>query len=195
MNKIIYILPTMLFLASCGTINKYNECNPEKNYILTNPNAIDKYHHKLLNKEIESIYYEKQESQNNNIKLALSKYKKVEVKLAKDNNQIYTFYIDKYTSFDKECEIDITPNDKTFDKSIFCYKSFKNENNIIKSEYGFFKNGNQYQLKDLKNNITLFNINHQYYSNGRWSFFKQNMQCEKQYQNHPEYKIDVNREY
>lgn len=195
MKKTIYLFPTILALASCGTVNKYNECKPENNYVLTNPVAIAKYNEKLLNKQIESIYYDNQENQNSKIIIGLSKYKKVEVKLAKDNNQVYTFYIDKYVSFDKECEINITQNDKSFDKNIFCYKSFKNENNVIKSEYGFFKNNNQYQLKELKNNITLFNVNHQSYSNGRWSYWNKYMQCPALYSNHPEYKLELGKEY
>lgn len=194
MKKMIYIFPTMLLLSSCGTINKYNDCIPAKNYSLTNPSAIAKYNEKLLNKEIESIYYDNQDNQISKIIIGLTKYKQVEVKLNK-GEQVYTFYIDKYTVLEKECEINITQNDKQLDKKTFCYKSFKNDRNIIKSEYGFFRSENQYQLKELKTNTTLFNINNQSYSNGRWAYWYRGMQCPVLYANHPEYKLELGKEY
>jgi hypothetical protein len=59
MKKILFILP-IIGLSACSSTPSAKECPPEKNYIISNPEAMNKYKEEFKNGKIKSLFYYKE---------------------------------------------------------------------------------------------------------------------------------------
>jgi hypothetical protein len=169
MKKFITLLPIIL-AAGCATPQE-TQCDPEKNYIISNPELIEEYKNEFKNGNIKNLYYdtrqlgsEKSILCNNSscVKYDVKKFDFIEKKINDQlRNGVYTIY--NHPKNDKRC------NFWTQSWSKVCYESIKNENNEIKSKYGLYmynENGATVsEFKKLNTNELIFKYSRTIYTN------------------------------
>lgn len=169
MKCLLILLPIML-TTSCASNPQEKQCDPEKNYIISNPELMEKYKEEFKNGEVKSLYYDHttlgSTSVCNNSPCVSYDYKKldyIEKKITDIfRNGIYTIY--NHEKNDKRCNF----WSKSWDK--VCYESIKNENDEIKSKYGviFYEENNAMiiEFKNMKENKSIYKYSHTIYTTG-----------------------------
>lgn len=145
----------MLSITSCTTYANNEHCDPEKNYINSNPEAIEDYKELVKKGNVNSYYYKslpvKSCEYNQCIFYNANKYDFQELYF--DDNLRKGIYTIKITNDDK-CFVKKYSSDKN------CYSVTKNENDSIKSrfylEYKVIENTNYVKFVDLEKNVILF---------------------------------------
>lgn len=174
MRKLLFILP-LIALSACSSTPSAKECPPEKNYIKSNPEAMEKYKEEFKNNKIEGIYYKIDLKSFNDrmpckrsdcIYFNYKKYKFAEFDFNDSLRQgVYTSYWTD-NKYDEKCKE--TPQVMPGQKG--CYYLIKNKNNEIKSKYGVYMkdNGDATITKfyNINNNITLYETSSTVYTTG-----------------------------
>lgn len=169
MFKKLMLLSVVLSLGACETINQASQCDPEKNYIISNPQAIDEYKKLYSENKIRSVYYKITPTRMCNwdscVNFNTEKFDFVEKYFDdKYRKGIYKIYSTKDMSR-KDC----FEKDPTFTsiKNI-CFYAVKNLNNEVDSNYTKEieeKNGvNKISLYNNKTKEYLFKFSYQAYS-------------------------------
>jgi hypothetical protein len=170
MKKLIILLPIIL-TASCSTPQK-TQCDTENNYIISNPELMEKYKEEFKNGEIKSLYYDKTSIGYESTSVCNSSFcvyydnKKFDYIEKKINDPlrkgVYTIY--NHPKNDKRCNF----SNRSWDK--VCYESIKNENNEIKSKYGLTmyndKNATVAEFKNNQTNELLYKYSKTIYTTG-----------------------------
>lgn len=159
-----------VFLSGCSSLSEKSQCNPDKNYLISNPQAMEEY--KLLRKNGEvNGYY--------TVTLPPKPcYTNICVSIEDSNEYIEKFFDDKerkgvYTIKaykNKEGRNCITEDPATINNKIkYCYEVTKNNNEEVKSRYKYtYDKRNKGQtiivFSDIKNNIKLYEYSYQIYS-------------------------------
>ena len=170
MFKKLILFSTIAVLGGCETINQASQCDPDKNYLISNPQAMEEY--KLLRKNGEvNGYY--------TVTLPPKPcYTNICVSIEDSNEYIEKFFDDKerkgvYTIKaykNKEGRNCITEDPATINNKIkYCYEVTKNNNEEVKSRYQYtYDKRNKGQtiivFSDIKNNIQLYEYSYQIYS-------------------------------
>ena len=171
MKKLI-IVPILLTLTA-STNNIEKQCPFDKNYMKSNPTAMEEY--KQLKKEgkIKSFYYESPLQRPCNYLGCVSfdpkQYDFIEKKFNDKFRQgIYTIYATKDTTR-TDCFKELFSH-KLVDKNGYCYYAVKNEDGVIKSRYHrYLKDLGTSVLSgfyDAEKNISLFEHSYTVYSTG-----------------------------
>ena len=158
-----------VFLSGCETINQASQCDPAKNYMISNPEAMKEY--KLLRKngEVESYYHMSIPTLPCYSNTCVTYYKKLSyIELFfndKERKGIYT--VKGYEN--KEGRNCMKEDPITKNRKIKCYEATENKNEEIKSRYqythDFSVNGQVIiSFYDLKNKVTLYEYSYQVYS-------------------------------
>lgn len=150
MKKILFILP-IIALSICSITYSENECPPEKNYVKSNPEAMEKYKEEFKNGEIKSLYYDASLLENQTCVLSSCIYFDhiahdfLEFKYS-DNimRGVYTSYWAESRS-DTRCKH--ISRIKKLPDNIGCFYIIKNKDEKIKSKYGIFSK--------TKNDVTI----------------------------------------
>lgn len=192
MIKKITLLAALLILSGCATSVANNQCDPEKNYIHSNPEAIEEYKKLVRNGEVKSYYYKKTPTnpcENNKcLSYSTDKYDFQEIYLDDTTRKgIYTI------------KIITDPNDKNCIKKAYssdknCYLITKNNNDEIKSrfyvEVNFNDNTTYKKFMDLKTNKILFEASFQIYKTPSLADEPSGGFCSVK-NNHKEYKFNI----
>lgn len=169
MKYFLVLLPIIL-TTSCSSNPQETQCDPAKNYIISNPELMEKYKEEFKNGEIKSLYYDTSTLGSttvcNNSPCVSYDYKKldyIEKKITDPfRNGIYTIY--NHPKNDTRC------NFWTKSWSKVCYESIKNENDQIKSKYGLimYENGDATvtEFKNIKTNKLLYKYSNTIYMTG-----------------------------
>ena len=170
MFKKLILFSTIAILGGCETINQTNQCDPDKNYIISNPQAMEEYKTLRKSGEINSFYVEVLPASlcntNTCIKFDNNKFSYIE-RLFNDSerNGVYTITAHK----DSEGRTCMKESASTiYEKNRLCYEAIKNDNNI-KSKYKYTydrskKDQTIVNVVDMKNNKSLYEYSYQIYS-------------------------------
>lgn len=171
MIKKLLLLSAIASVTACTSYNEYKSCDPEKNYIISDPVAMEEYKKLRESGEVQSYYTE-----TNPIKPCFNvlcvnynpeKFSFMEKRFSDEERKgVYTITKTKDLT-DKTC-INKSPVSLSID---YCFKVEKNNNNEIKSRYKFlldFSNKDVTIIKfiDLKNNKNLYEYSYQTYLTG-----------------------------
>lgn len=171
MFKKLLLFSTIAIIGGCETINQANQCDPDKNYIISNPQAIEEYKKLKSEGKIRSYYNNSDGSAscNNNECVAFDQKYFDFIEVYFNNNirkGVYTITASQDLK-SSDCMPKASSSSK-FNK--ICYKATKNENNNIVSDYewNFKKNDNVIVLefKNIKKGERLFKNSYQAYSTG-----------------------------
>lgn len=194
MFKKLMLLSVLTTLTACETINQAKQCDPEKNYIISNPQAIDEY--KNLDKEgrIKSIYYKNQPTKGCDwdtcVQFDNKKFDFIE-KYFNDSKRegVYTIYQSDDLSR-KDC---MPHNSAAYSLENKCFYTIKNKNNEIKSTYMKSREDTNKQIVikfyNLKNNILLLESSYQPYSTNAIGAVGAGF-CDSYSNNNPHYETD-----
>lgn len=194
MIKKLLLLSAIVSITACKSYSPESQCDPEKNYIKSNPEGIEEF--KDLQKKglVKSIFYNKTNKKKCEDDLCAKfdkKYDFMEVYYNDDLRKgVYTITTSKDFS-NKNClkENDLSKNAK--DK--YCYIITKNPNDIIKSRYEVELDDRSsttiLKLKDLNKQIILSEFSYQVYSTGAIGGPGGGV-CQPQFLNNPDYKYD-----
>lgn len=186
-----------VFLSGCETINQASQCDPEKNYIISNPQAMEEYKSLRKNGEVESYYIMNLPSDYCNSNKCVTydneKFSYFE-QYFNDKERVGVYTIKAYAnSENRKCMPEAI---STKNRSIkYCYEAVKNKNDEVKSRYKYVydkTNENQIIISvyDIKKNIQLYEYSYQIYSNraiGGSGFGT----CPKSQNNNPNYKFNA----
>jgi len=196
LNKIL-LLSIITSLSACESINQSKQCDADKNYIISNPDAIKEYQKLKADGKIKSYYYNnlKQEECNEDkcVRFNAKDYDFVEMNFNdKLRKGVYT--IRQFDDLERRDCIDNYKSSFTTNKNLKCYVITKNENNIINSDYELtfipVDNGvTKLEFKNIKINKSLFKISYQTYSTGAIGGPGGGI-CPQAYINHPEFKFN-----
>jgi hypothetical protein len=193
MFKKLMILSAILSVSACSS---FSRCEADKNYVVSNPENMNKYENKINNHIKTSVYFDMLENDYCNDDACSSfdskKFNFIEKKFNdKIRNGIYTIKESSDLN-DPNC-FPIHPlNVNKVDKK--CFIATKNENNKINSEYTFsMKNINRstkITFNETFNGLELYKVSYQIYSTGAiggpgFAF------CKTPYMNHPNYKFHM----
>jgi len=170
MKKFLVLLP--IIITGCASDPQKTQCDPEKNYIISNPELMEKYKEEFKNGEVKSLYYDASNLPSetstlcNNSSCVQYNNKKFDYIEKKINDSlrkgIYTIY--NHERNNKKC------NFWTQSWSEVCYESIKNKNDEIKSKYGviFYEENSTtiIEFKNLKDNKTIYKYAHTIYTTG-----------------------------
>ena len=195
MFKKLILFSTIAVLGGCETINQAKQCDPDKNYMISNPQAIEEYKKLKSEGKIRS-YYHKDETLKfcDNDRCAnfdVNKYDFIEMYFNnKDMKGVYTLKASKDLN-NKNCLKSVSSSERIKN---FCYVLNKNSNDIIISDYewSLTKNNNVtiLEFKNIKNNELLFKNSYQVYSTGAIGGPGGGI-CPKSYVNNPSYKFNT----
>ena len=196
MFKKLLIFSTIAVLGGCETINQASQCDPDKNYIISNPQAMEEYQKLKLEGDVKSVYlYTINPEPCNDISCVYfysDKYDFMERYFNDDYRKgVYTI---KFVENGKACIKSNSASQSRF-KNV-CLEVTKNENDLVKSKYQYVfdntdANSRVITFKDVENKEDLFKYSYQVYSTGAIGgpgFGK----CPQSYINHPEYKFNPN---
>ena len=177
MKKILLILP-IIALSACSSTQNAKDCPPEKNYIKSNPEAMEKYKEEFKNGQVEGLYHDiylktlegnirKPCKFSSCIYFNTSKYKFAEFKFDDELRKgIYTSYWSPNKK-DERCKE--TPAYQ-YSGPAGCYYLVKNNNNEIKSKYGMHMRDNGEdtikKFYNTKNNEVLYESSSTIYMTG-----------------------------
>ena len=170
MFKKLLLFSTMAIIGGCETINQANQCDPDKNYIISNPSAMQEYQKLKSEGKIKSIYinYSKPNVCNDISCVAFYK-EKYDFMERNFNDQyrkgIYTIKIKKESD---EC---LKGNNISTKFNDICFVTEKNIQNIAVSEYEWYmdnsnENYRKIIFKNRLKNESLFEYSYQVYSTG-----------------------------
>lgn len=159
----------MAIIGGCETINQANQCDLDKNYIMSNPQAIEEYKKLKSEGKIRS-YYHKGETLNfcDNDRCAnfdVNKYDFIEMYFNnEDMKGVYTLTASKDFK-NKNCLKSVSNSERI---KGFCYMLNKNPNNRVISGYEWnltkINNITILEFKNIKKNEQLFKNSYQVYS-------------------------------
>ena len=161
----------MAIIGGCETINQANQCDPEKNYIVSNPEAMEEYKKLRKNGEINSYYIKTNPTRYCNTDICVmynnQKFNFIE-KYFNDKERQGVYTIKAYgSSGDKKC-MDENPAAKN-KMPKYCYEVIKNENEKINSRYQYITDSNDGITKimvfDSLSKKVLYEYSYQIYSN------------------------------
>lgn len=192
MIKNITLLAALLVLSGCSSYYEMKNCDPDKNYINSNPEAIENYKELVRKGEVKSYYYKKipaSPCENNKcLSYSTEKYDFQEIYLDDTTRKgIYTI------------KIITDPNDESCIKKAYsydknCYSITKNNNDEIKSrfyvEVNFDENTTYKKFMDLKTNKILFEASFQIYKTPSIADEPSGAFCPVK-NNHKEYKFNI----
>ena len=195
MFKKLIILSTIAVLGGCETINQASQCDPDKNYIISNPQAIEEYKKLKSEGKIRSYYYNSKASAScNNNKCAGFNTKKYDFIEMYFNNELRKGVYTITASKDLSSEDCLPKNSSTSPLNNTCYKATKNQNDHIISEYEWsLQNNNNVivlEFKNIKKGEQLFKNSYQTYSTGAIGGPGGGI-CPKSYINNPNYKFNT----
>jgi len=165
MIKKITLFAALLTLSGCSTYYEMKNCDPEKNYINSNPEALENYKKIVAAGEVNSYYLKiipTPSCENNKcISYEINKYDFIEMYFNDSSRQgIYTIKLST-DPLDKNCIKKQYNSDKN------CYSVTKNLDNKIRSRFYLEANftGNLFYRKfvDLQENVELFTSSYQVY--------------------------------
>ena len=169
MFKKLILFSTIAVLGGCETINQASQCDPEKNYLISNPQAMEEYKALRKSNEVQSYYY-----------MAVPPtpcYNNICVTYDKKLSYIELFFNDKerkgiYTikGYENEQGRNCMDEDPiTKNRKIKCYEVIKNENEEVKSRYKYIydktkKGQTIISFYDSRKNVKLYEYSYQIYS-------------------------------
>ena len=171
MFKKLIIFSTIAVLGGCETINQTKQCDPTKNYLISNPESMEEYKSLRKNGEIRSYYIKTTPTKHCNTNICViynnNKFDFIE-KLFNNQERKGIYTIKAYENFEgRDCMIENAATKKKSPK--YCYEAIKNENEIIKSRYHYITNSNKgitnITVLDSINNKNLYEYSYQTYSN------------------------------
>ena len=189
MFKKLILFSTIAVLGGCEAINQAKQCDPDKNYIISNPQAMEEYK-KLKSEGKIRIYYHNNQTKkhcnnNNCIAFDTKNYDFIEMYFNDDNRKgIYTITtVPKISG----CDLPIK------NSNTLCYKILKNVNDVIISDYEWnlskIDNVMILEFKNIKKDEQLFKFSYQTYSTGSIGG-PGGAICPQSYINNPEYKFN-----
>lgn len=192
MFKIIMLVPMLSSLLACSSFNELIQCDADKNYVISNSEAIENYKKLLSNNKIKSVYYEEIPTERCNWDSCMSfdnkKFNFIE-KYFNDEYRKGIYTVNVSTDLDrKDC---VAHNSGSADLKNLCFYTVKNEN--IKSNYKKINHKiNDYRklsLIDSENNEILFEYAYQFYSTNAVGSIGFGV-CKIIKNNNPNYKFD-----
>lgn len=197
MFKPILLLSIVVSLSACETISQANQCDSEKNHVISNPIAMKEYENKIKNNIKTSVLFRNDPINYCNDDACSyfdsKKFNFIEKEFNdKYRKGIYTI-IESDNLKDERC---FKPHPLTANKlDKRCFIATKNVNDVVNSEYTFVTSDidKKTEVKLTKNsgNENLYKVSYQVYSTGAigspgFSF------CKKPYVNNPDYKFHMN---
>ena len=187
----------MAIIGGCETINQANQCDPDKNYAISNPEAMEEYKRLKMNGSVVS-YYDQALPTDSCYDTSCVAYKPDKIifyeKYFNDDERkgVYTITA-SFNLEDENCMKDPLYTKKKYEE--YCYTVIKNKNDEVKSRYKYTydkttKGQTVITFFDLKNNIKLYEYSYQIYTTGALGgpgFGR----CKKSKDNNPNYKFDA----
>jgi hypothetical protein len=171
MKKILFILP-IIALSACSSTPSEEDCLPEKNYIKSNQEAMDKYKEEFKNEEIEGLYYDISLTSTTPCKRSDC------ISFNYNKHKFAEFYFDDklrkgvYTSHwsnnkrDEKCQ----DTQSWMPGAVGCFYLVKNNNDEIKSKYGIYmrsdKESTIKKFYNIKNHEILYEYSSTIYMTG-----------------------------
>ena len=166
-NKLI-ICFTMAILSGCETMNQASQCDPNKNYLISNQKEMEKYQKERKDGQVKSIYfYEKKPKpclDDRCVKFDMNALDFIE----KNFDDEYRKGNYKITISMNKDDPDCMKEDPYNNNKNYCFKTSKNKDNVVYSSYmwsayienevGFIK------FDNIKENINLYTYAYQVYS-------------------------------
>lgn len=175
MKRILFVI-SIIALSACSSTPNAKECPPEKNYIKSNPTAMDKYKEEFKQGKIEGLYHDIYMPVFNNeirnpckssscITFNYKVFKFSEYRFNDSlRNGVYTSYVSKDRN-DPKCKD--TPASVGVP---VCFYLIKNENNEIKSKYGMYmrslNQANTKKFYKIDDNVVLYESSSTIYLTG-----------------------------
>ena len=168
MFKKLILFSTIAILGGCETINQASQCDPEKNYLISNPQAMEEYKSLFRNKKIKGYYFNNLTPKYCDDSLCMffdtKKFEYMEIYFNDSKRKgVYTI---KESTNNENCIKQNSSMNDNLDKK--CFIATKNEEGSILSRYEYqtYNNENQTIIKfiDRKNNSILYEESHQIYS-------------------------------
>lgn len=172
MIKKLLLLSAIASVTACTSYNEYKSCDPEKNYIISDPVAMEEYKKLINDKKIKSYYTKLIPTKDCLNSMCViyddKKFEYVEKYFDdKDRKGIYTITAIEDLS-NPNCMTE-HPFYKSH-KNKKCYILLKNKDNIVKSRYEYLvtqeDQTTKIEFKDLINKTNLYTYSYQVYSTG-----------------------------
>lgn len=171
MIKKLLLLSVIASVTACQSYSEKSQCDPEKNYIVSNPSAMEEYKKLKATGEIKSYYSEVNPSipclNSKCVKYNPDNFSFIEKKFSDNQRKgIYTISITKELQ-DKKC---IAKNPVSAERD-YCFKVERNKNDEIKSRYKFLidntnKDVTIIKFIDLRTDMVLYEYSYQTYVTG-----------------------------
>lgn len=194
-NKLL-LLSAIASVTSCTSYNEYKSCDPEKNYIISDPVAMEEYKKLRSTGEVKSYFSEKIKPEKCDDSLCVwfspKDFDFIERNFSDDTrNGIYTITASKNLT-DPNCIEENSILKSRKDR--YCYILTKNENDVAISRYKYiFDNSNEnytvIKFLDTKTNKYLYTYSYQIYSTAAIGGPGTGT-CTTQKVKHPEYKFN-----
>ena len=197
MFKKLILFSTMTIIGGCETINQANQCDPEKNYAISNPEAMEEYKRLKMNGSVNSYYYRELPTEPCYDTLCVSYIPDKIIFFEKyfdDDERKGVYTITAISNLeDENC---MKESVYTKMRSVrYCYTAIKNKNDEVKSRYKYTydkttKGQTIITFYDLKSNIKLYEYSYQIFTTGALGgpgFGR----CKKSKNNNPNYKFDA----
>ena len=173
MFKKLILFSTIAVLGGCETINQTSQCDQTKNYLVSNPQAMEEYKKLLKQRKIKSFYSIKipvERCVDDFCVIYDSEKMEFQEKFFNDEERkgVYTISISN-SSQKKECMKSSQYTINSGNKN--CYIVKKNENNIVKSRYKYTydkteKSQTIISFYDMERKENLYEYSYQIYSTG-----------------------------
>lgn len=170
MLKNLMVLSAFVMLGGCETLNQASQCDPDKNYVISNPEAIDKYKKLLSNNEIKSVFYKNIPTEKCNwdscVNFDHKKFNFIERYFNDEYRQgVYKVNIAKSSENRTDC---LVHDPAAYNLEKICFYLTKNKNDTINSNYiktkTKIKDVILINLYDEKEKLYLFQSSSQIYS-------------------------------
>ena len=196
MLKKLILFSTIAVLGGCETINQTSQCDPEKNYLISNPEAMEKYKKLLKNHQIKSYLIEVNPIEPcDSISCVSFDYNKFDFieKVFNDSKRIGIYKIT--TNENKNRDDCLKPNGATKYGNFPCYIISNNKSDVPESIYKYsLKNIDNKQIiisfENIKDDLLLYKYSYQIYSTGAIGGPGFGI-CKAQKINNPDYKFNA----
>lgn len=195
MLKNLMVLSAFVMLGGCETLNQASQCDPDKNYVISNPEAIGKYKKLLSNNEIKSVYYKNIPTEKCNwdscVQFDSEKFEFVEKYFDdKYRKGIYKVFITDDLKRSDCLEHD--PVSSSLKNK--CFYVVKNNDDKIESRYGKLiinmKDSSFTEISDIKEGVSLYKSSRQVYDTGAIGAYGVG-HCKVNFDNNKGYKIKI----
>lgn len=196
MFKQLILISMVASVSACSSLNEARQCDPEKNYVFSNPEAIEEYKKLKLEGYVKSIYYKDIPITKCNwdhcIYFDNKKLNFIEKNFDDENRKgIYKIYATENSS-GKDC---FKHNELYKGIKDICFYALKNDGDRVFSDYTFENNEEngvyKSSLYDNKNNLFLFKVSSQMYSTHALIGTSSSGYCKYINNNNPDYKFKI----